>query len=246
MAAHSAPPRYLSINGAALAAGLALVAFGGRLLAPMLRRRRIAMGVLLALFALPLLTGPEVGTVARWLPLPLGFTLHAGLLVLPPLAVLASEDEADATIALLTALLIALLQPDGASAAAVTLVAVGLLHAMGGWRMGLVAAVGLLASVLATLKGELPPQPFVERVIHDAAAVHPLAALALLAAQLGAFVLIAYALPGHRPARLALAGSLFGFIALSLMNLYPAPLLGFGAAPIFGYALALTLAGARR
>jgi len=44
-----------------------------------------------------------------------------------------------------------------------------------------------------------------------------------------------------RPIRLAIGGTLFGFAIMSLMNVYPAPLLGFGAAPIIGYALALAL-----
>jgi len=240
-ASFGAPLRYVWINAGALAAGVLLIGFAGRLLGPLLRHRRIAMIALLALFALPLLTAPAIAGVARWLPLPGGFALHSGMLLLPLLAALAAEDAGDAPVPLLAALLIALLQPDGASAAAITLAAVGLARAWGGWQMPMVAAVGLLVTVLATLRGELEPQPFVERVLADALLAHPLVALGLLAAQLAGFFLIVFALPQPRAARLALGGTLSGFAILSLMNVYPAPLLGFGAAPIFGYALALAL-----
>ena len=240
-AAFGAPLRYLLMNAAALAGGLALIAFAGSVIAPVLRHRRAAILVLLALFALPLLTGPAIAGVARWLPLPGGFALHSGMLALPLLAALAAEDEQDAPLALLAALLIALLQPDGASAAAVTLAAVGLAKVWRGWQMPLVAAVGLLVTVIATLHGELAPQPFVERVLADAMLAHPLVGLALLAAQLAGFLLIVFGLDHPRPMRLAIGGSLFGFAIMSLMNVYPAPLLGFGAAPIIGYALALAI-----
>jgi len=241
MAAFAAPPRYLLINGAALGAGLALIAFGGRLLAPVLRYPRAATAGLLALFALPLVTGPAIAGVARWLPLPGGLALHSGMLLLPLLAVIAAQDEKDATPALLAALLIALLQPDGASAAAITLAAIGLARAWGGWQMPLIAAIGLLVTVLATLRGELAPQPFVERVLADAMLAHPLVGLTLAAAQLAGFLLIVFAKHQPRAARMALGGTLFGFAVMSLMNVYPAPLLGFGAAPIVGYAAALAL-----
>ena len=107
--------------------------------------------------------------------------------------------------------------------------------------MPLIAAVGLLVTVLATLRGELAPQPFVERVLAEAILTHPAVGLVLLAAQLAGFFLIVFALAHPRPARLAIGGTLFGFAIMSLMNAFPAPLLGFGAAPIIGYALALAL-----
>lgn len=246
MAAQGAPPRYLVINAAALATGLALIALASRSLIPLLRYRHLAMCVLLALFALPILTGPEVSAVTRWLPLPFNFTLHAGMLLVPLLAVLASGNKAGASTALPAALFVALLQPDGASAAAIACVAIALFFVCRGWQMGLIALIGLLACALATIEDDLPPQQFVERVISDAWLIHPMLALSLLGAQIIGLLLLAFALPAPRPARLALAGSLLGFIALSLSNHFPAPLLGFGAAPILGYGLALALlAGAR-
>ena len=241
MAAFGAPARYLLINVGALAFGLAIVGFAGRLLARLLRHRRVAILVLLALFALPLLIGPTIAGVARWISLPGGFALHSGMLVLPLLAALAAEDEHDAPLVLLAALLIALLQPDGASAAAISLAVVGLAKVWRGWQMPLVAAIGLLVTVVATLRGELAPQPFVERVLADAMLAHPIVGLALLAAQLAGFFIIVFGLNHPRPIRLAIGGTLFGFAIMSLMNVYPAPLLGFGAAPIIGYALALAL-----
>ena len=243
MAGNAAPPSYLLINAGMLGAGLAIIAFGGGMVAPVLSYRRAVIIALLGLFALPLVTGPAVAGVARWLPLPGGLALHSGMLLLPLLAAIAAHDEKDGTMALLAALLITLLQPDGASAAAITVAAIGLARAWGGWQMPLVAAVGLLVTVLATLRGELEPQAFVERVLAEAMLAHPLIGLALLAAQIAGFCLIAFAPHQPRPARMAVGGTLFGFAIMSLMNVYPAPLLGFGAAPIIGYALALALLG---
>ena len=42
--------------------------------------------------------------------------------------------------------------------------------------------------------------------------------------------------------RHALAGSLFGFSLAAIVSNYPSVLIGYGAAPIIGYGLALALA----
>ena len=101
--------------------------------------------------------------------------------------------------------------------------------------------MAFLAAILATLNGELPPATFVERVFLDAASRSVPAAIALALALTGGFFAMLHLSPLERSARYALAGSLFGFTIASLMNLYPTPLVGYGAAPILGFGLALGL-----
>ena len=98
------------------------------------------------------------------------------------------------------------------------------------------------ASIGAVLRGELPAQPFVERVLVDLALREPLAALGLGMALLAGFLMIAHALPAAKSTRHALAGSLFGFSLAAFVSNYPSVLIGYGAAPILGYGLALALA----
>ena len=74
----------------------------------------------------------------------------------------------------------------------------------------------------------------------EAALAAPLAALGLFAALVAAFFLMLFALPVGRAERFALAGTLFGFSTMAMMSNYPSALIGFGAAPILGYALALS------
>ncbi|MEZ5694954.1 MAG: hypothetical protein R3E18_00555 [Sphingomonadaceae bacterium] len=243
MALAGAPRPYLLVNGSCLLVALAWTYFGQ---APQgLRYRRVLVTILLAALFLPLLTGPELSSithdpVARWLPLgPL--QLHSGMLALPALAVLASRDPDYAAPILLTALFALFLQPDAASGFALTFAAVGLHHATRDWRHGLVAIIGFVASIFMALHGELPPQPFVERVLDDALAQSWPVAILLFAALLGSYFLILKALPMAHEASFAMAGTLFGFALMAVLSHYPTPLLGYGAAPVLGYGMALGL-----
>ena len=244
MALFGAPGSYLVANGGALVLAGAFLLLG---IPPLHRRGRLVLGlVLLALFALPLLTGPTLegpftDGVRRWLPLG-PITLHAGLLTIPPLLVLASEDERLGPLAIGVGLLIALLQPDFASAFALTGGAVGLYQARRDWRIGLVIILGFLFSVSAALRGELPAVPFVERVVIDALR-ESLALGALLALALGGAtltMLFGTGLPART--RYAIGMGFFGFLVASLISNYPTPLAGYGAAAILGFALAHALA----
>lgn len=235
--AFGAPDSYPLIGGITLALGLGWIALARPPVTA--ASRRILCAVLLAVLALPLLTGPEVNEVRRWLPLG-PFTLHAGMLVLPLLLRIAATDEADAPIWLLAALLITLLQPDGASAAAITCGAVGLYHVRPDWKLGAVVAAGFFVIIFASLRGELAPQAFVERVlVGSIAAGGPALALGLFASLVASFLLMLFAVPQSTAERSAIGGTLFGFAIMSMINTYPMPLIGFGAAPILGYALAL-------
>jgi hypothetical protein len=240
--AFGAPRSYVAVNAAALAMAAAWIGFARR--PPRGIARQVAMAVLLLLLFLPLLTGPSLSGVARWLPLG-PFQLHAGMLAIPLLAVLAGEAPEDAPLLLSIALLAAFLQPDMASGAALMLAAVGLHEATRDWRHGLFAIVAFTASIVAAMRGELPAEPFVERVIFSVARVEPLAAVGLLMALVASFYLIVAALPGSETSRKALAGSLFGFAFAGLVSNYPSVLIGYGASPILGFGLALGLLARR-
>lgn len=240
--AFDAPRSFLAVNAAALAIAALWIALAPNASSHTARRVVIA-GLLLLLFV-PLLTGPSLGGVARWLPLG-PFQLHAGMLVVPLLVVLATEEPDHAPMLLSVALLAAFLQPDMATGAALMLAGVGLHDATRDWRYGVFAIVAFTASIVAAMRGELPAQPFVERVIFLVAVTNPVAALGLLAALVAGFYVILAALPGLSSSRKALAGSLFGFSFAGLVSNYPSPLIGYGAAPILGFGLALGVLATR-
>ncbi|MBX7482692.1 hypothetical protein [Qipengyuania qiaonensis] len=238
LAIAGAPSAFLVINGLAfVAAMVAILAFPEVAGQKVLRILTIA---LIAILFVPLATGPWLNGIARWFTLG-GFILHSGAVAFPMLAVLAANDEDYAPPILLAALLAASLQPDAALGLAVMMTAVGLYNAERDWRLVPVAGVALFASMAAGLRGELPAQPFVERVLVQLAMTQPLAAFGLAMSLLASFLMLAHAIPAAKPVRHALAGSLFGFSLAALVSNYPSILIGYGAAPILGYGLALAL-----
>ena len=232
-----APSSFLLVNAGALVLGLAVITFLPQLDA--IKIRRCAIVALLVLLALPLLTGPYVNGIARWLPLG-PFNLHTGMLAIPMLAMLAAREEDYAAPILLAGILVAALQPDAASGLALTFAAMGLYNAKRDWKDGVVAGTGFFATLVMWVRGELPAQPFVERVLVDVAAIQPLAALALLVCLVASFLLILHALRASPTQRHALAGTLFGFSLAAVLSNYPSALIGYGAAPILGFAFALS------
>ena len=242
MAAFGAPAHYLLVNGVALALAFLWIALGARPASAPVRRAIIAL--FLALLFLPLATGPYLNGIARWLPLG-PFILHAGSLLIPALVVLCVDEPDYTAPILLAALLAALLQPDAASGFALTFAAVGLHDRSRDWKTGLTAVVGFVASLVMAVRGDLPPQPFVERVLVEAAGHHPAFALVLFITLAACFALILFTVSPERRVRLSLAGSLFGFSIVALMENYPSILIGYGAAPILGYGLALGLVNRR-
>ena len=241
--AFGAPSRFLMVNAGALAIAVLMIGLSPNGLSMVMRRSLIGVAVI-ALF-LPLLTGPALSGIERWLPLG-PFTLHAGMLAVPMLVVLAGSEPRYAPGVLSVVLLASLLQPDMATGAALTLAAFGLYDATKDWRYGVFAAVAFTVSLVAAVRGELPAQPFVERVIFLLAAIHPLAALGLTASLLASFMLIVGAFPGREAARKVLAGSLFGFCFAGHVSNYPSPLTGYGAAPILGFGFGLAILCASR
>lgn len=239
MATGGAPQIYLLVNGEAFALAALIVLIGS----PKLDRRAclIAGGVLLALFALPLLTGPSMNGIARWLPLG-SFILHAGMMTVPSLVVLAARDGRVGPPALALALLVALAQPDFASAFALTSGAIGAYQVRSDWRFGLVVILGFFIAIAAALQGELPAVPFVERIVIDAMRTAPAMAALLGLALIASTLIMLFGTGLPRIARYPLGMAMFGFLLASLISNYPTPLAGYGAAAIIGFALAHALA----
>lgn len=238
LAAFGAPSSYLMVNGGALVVTILWMVFAPP--APATVLRRVIIGVALLLMFLPLATGPALNGIARWLPLG-PVTLHAGMLVLPALVVLAADEPDYAPAILSAALLAAVLQPDMATCAALTLAAFGFYDATQDWRHGVFAAVAFAATLVASINGELPAQPFADHIVFRLVFTAPLTALGLVAALLVSFFLIAMAGPGAPAPRKGLAGCLLGFSFAGLVANYPSALIGYGASPILGFGLALGL-----
>ncbi len=243
MALGEAPARYVITNIGALVIGCLWIVTG-RGPHTATSRHLLAIATLLVLLA-PLAISPEVRStsgdqVLRWFPLgPLA--LHTGMLATPALVMLAARNRQLAAPILLAALAASFLQPDAATGFALTFAAVGLHHVTKDWKVGVVAAIGFFASIKMAMVGQLPPQPFVERVLVEAAGHSIVLALALAAAMIATFFLILFALPFDRAKRFTLAGLFFGFGMMALMANYPTPLIGYGAAPILGFGLAFGL-----
>lgn len=232
-----APPLYWQSNLGALALACALI-----VLLPALgeRQGRVLAGLLLALLLIAAIAGPDYNGVQRWLALG-PVRLNAGALAVPALAVLAAREPRHGALLLAAALFATLLMPDAGAGAAITCAAVGLHHVTRDWRMGLLVIAGFALCLWMTLHGELPPAPFVERILAQyAQAGLAWPALVLVALAL-AFALLLFAVPAPAAERHALAGTLFGLALMALMNTYPFPLVAYGAGPILGYGLALAL-----
>lgn len=243
MALAGAPSHYALVNLAALALACLFILIGrGPHTAP---SRHLLVIALVVFMLSPLVVGPELTSitgdrVVRWFPLG-PIALHTGMFAAPALCVLAARNRKLAAPILLVALAAALFQPDAGTGFALTFAAVGLHHVTKDWKVGAVAVLGFFASLLMAVRGELAPQPFVERVLMDAAEHSVIVAIALALSLAATFALILFAIPFDRAKRFALAGLFFGYAVMSLMAPYPAPLIGYGAAPILGFGLALGL-----
>lgn len=243
MAAGGAPVHYPLVNLGALVLSLLWI-ITGRGPHTAFSRHLLAVVLLLVMLA-PLVIGPQVTSISgdrvvRWFSLG-NITLHAGMLTTPALVVLAARNSRLAAPIILAALLATLLQPDAATGFALTFAAVGLHHVTKHWKVGMVSILGFFASIKMALHGEIGAQPFVERVLVEAAKQDLLLAAALATSLISAFLLILFAISVVREVRFALAGLLFGFLIMSLMSNYPTPFIGYGAAPILGFGLALGL-----
>ena len=245
----SAPVSYAAVNGTALlfmAVALAVPVIGHRrtwsALVPL-----AGAALLLATFAI----GPAIDGVHRWIAFG-PVRLHAGMIVLPVMLVALSTARAGTMLAGTAILAIVFwLQPDSASAMALVGGAAGTAmarheHAPSWLAIG-IATAGLAATLMRP--DPLEPVAFVETALGDAWRAVPLLGTTM-AVSLAAAIFLAPWLVERRPvafprASWAVSGCLAGYAASSLFLDHPQPLIGYGASPILGMALALWTLRAR-
>lgn len=238
MATAGAPARALAVQAASLAIGAGLVALAWRgRAAPGHALAWLWVGAVLA--GLPLIAGPEMEGVRRWLAAgPL--LVQPAMIVLPPMIWLYARDAAGraGAAAMIAMALILALQPDAAGAAAL---AAGLAVCAGMRRRAAdgaaaVAALGALGWA-ATRFDPLAPVAYVERAIQAAAGASPVVGIA------GALVLIslplAFVTRQRRPEDLALAACWAGLAAAGGWGNFPQPIVGYGASLALGWGLSL-------
>ncbi|TAD83262.1 MAG: hypothetical protein EAY70_02450 [Sphingomonadales bacterium] len=241
LAAFDAAARLIAIHSGALLLALAWVLWG-RLPSTPHVRFGIAAVAALSLF-LPLLTGPEVGGVSRWFPAG-PVMLHSGALLLPLIVVLVAGAErfGPPVLALATAALA--LQPDAAGLAGLAAAGAALTATRRSTSFALIAAAAGALAALTFGRGTLEPQVFTEEVLAQVWQSAPIAALALAGLLFFASPWLILRAPDFpRTQGLALAASLVALGLMACLAPFPFPLIGYGASPILGFALALSAAG---
>jgi cell division protein FtsW (lipid II flippase) len=237
MALGSAPLHYMAINAAALAAMLAMIRF-----LPVIKTERLVLimsaAAIIAL-GLPLLIGPDLEGIRRWIGLG-PVQLHSGMLVLPMLVALFPRlKSAHGITAVALAAVAISLQPDRASAIALLTGTAALLVANRSATNALqLLCAGVAVAVTFMRPDTLEPLAFVENVLPDALGSNP-----LLAVVLGASLAAALFIPaiGHQKL-IPVMATVGGFAVASLLGAYPVPVIGYGAAAIIGYGLAVAAA----
>jgi hypothetical protein len=235
--AFDAPARLLLINAGALVAALAWIMLG-RLPASRAARLSLAAAGVMALF-LPLLTGPVVGGVMRWLPAG-PVMLQSGPLLLPLLTVLAARDANAGPILFGLAVLALGLQPDAGSLTGLAAAAATLACAQRSKLFALVSGTSVTLALATFGDGTLEPQVYTEAVLAQVAGHSPLQAVALgLLLFVAAPWFLATSSPNQRDEGYALAALLVGSGAMATLAAFPYPLIGYGASAILGFGLAL-------
>ena len=237
LAAFEAPARLIAINAGALAVALVWVLFGRM---PSSSTNRLALAGLAALaLTLPVILGPEVGGVSRWLPVG-PVLLHSGALLLPLITVQAAREAKVGPILLIIAGASIVLQPDAGALLGLGL-ASAVLAAMTRSLAHAIVSVAALVLAAATFDaGTLQPQVFTEGVLAQVWQRAPLYALAL-----GGLLFLAPAWLLMRSPQVpraegaALAALLCGLGIAAVLAPFPFPLIGYGASPILGFGLAL-------
>jgi hypothetical protein len=234
MALMGAPLHYMAVNMIALVVALtAIYVFQSPVSFGFIA---VSMGLIVLLLFLPLFTGPDLDGVRRWIGIgPL--KLHTGMMLLPLLAALMPFVDARLSCAVVAFAGMALsLQPDLASALA--LLCASATHAaknLSRCTMAMTAAALLALTYTIIVEYPLQPVRFVEYVFADAYEYSPLAAIFLVICS-AASILFLWRM---NPNSLAVIAAMAGFFLASFFGAYPVPLIGYGAAPILGLALAI-------
>lgn len=222
----------MAVNAGALIAALAWIVVGRLPTSPGVRLA-IAGAAALALFV-PLLIGPEAGGVRRWLAAG-PVLLHSAALLLPLIVVIAAREVRLGPIVMAIAGAALALQPDAAALAGLAAASLVLAAAHRSFAFAAVSAAGAVLAILTFDAGTLEPQLFTESVLAHIAMHSWIAAAALAAALFLAPLVI---LPARDEARPVVA-LLAAMGAMAMIAPFPFPLIGYGAAPILGFGLAL-------
>ena len=238
LSAFGARQPLIVVNAIALATAVAWVVWG-RLPDRRGARFGFAAAALLLLFLPPLLHH-HIDGVARWLPIGRALSLHSGTLLLPLLTVIAAREVHIGPWLLALAGAALALQPDAGVLAGLAAASAALAALHRSLIFALVAGGSLTLSLATFGAGDLGPQLYTEGVLAHVAE-HSLAGAATLGLLLfGApfwYLVIRPAAP--REEGYALAAMLVSLGAMALIAPFPYPLIGYGAAPILGFGLAL-------
>ncbi len=249
LSAAGASAQLLTMNAAALVAGLVLVlSLRGRepMDRPFVGPVTIAMGAILVLTAA---LGDEASGARRWASVG-QVVLQPSLILLPLLIVgfARSRNVLTATGVVLAVVALAW-QPDRAMAA--TLAAgIGAVALMNRERLAVgLTGVALIGLMVACLQPDVvPPTPFVDRVYRTALSTNLIAGIAVW---LGTAILLAPALLGlardgaNKVLYAAFGATWLTVVCAAIAGDYPTPLVGYGGSAIVGYLLS-TLALPRR
>lgn len=240
------PTQVWAINIAATVLGLVIWA-AGRRLPPPARPRTLAFLTALTLAAIlaPFLSEPVLG-VYRWIPVA-GLRLHASAIVAPLIllcvAVAASRRMSIAVAIAVAAATILALQPDAAQATSFA-VACAVILVSAKTKNLLAVALLLAASILAITRPDpLSPVTHVEEIFGVVTSMGPAwAVMATIALLLLPAPFFAAWLRNRRPLTLALGVYIAMTVLAPAWGTFPVPVMGYGASPILGYFLALTIA----
>lgn len=229
-----APSGYLLGNTAALALALASARW-----LPMPRSEGAVTALaatLLGLLWLTALFGIEIDGARRWIGLgPL--RLHTGYLVLPLLVACADRLSSRAAALIVTAAAVAtVVQPDRATCFAISATACTIALRRRDWpSVGALMASLVCAAAVLRIPDHLLSVEFVEAVQTDALAARPAIGLALVLATIAPAALLI----GRNWSALPVASFVVVAGLCALAGPYPSILIGYGAAPILGFGLAL-------
>lgn len=261
-----APRRYLPINAAALAVGLACSASAAALADTPTRRRRVVTNatilILDVLLLAPLVLTEPVQGASRWLFVA-GLSVQPSLLLLPAAIVLfARNADAWSSLGMTIAAIALALQPDRAMAGALAASTITL-ACVRRERVIVSASIASAIGFAITLvkPDSVPPAPGVEQVIRSSFEVSPLVGLTVVA---GLAIMLAPALfpaagrdaasrdaaddhaSANRDVSLVFGATWLAIILAAVLGNYPTPLVGFGSSAIVGYFLSITAGAAPR
>ncbi len=241
MYAHGAPATYLVLNASALVLAAALACLPLRMLGS---TGLTATGIVLLAILAGSLASRGADSVHRWIALgPL--QLHAGMLVLPALLIVAARSrELPRTLLLVGSAVVLAAQPDRGTAVAFALgcaAIIGKPRKLADYATGASAAAAVMVTWIRP--DHLQPVIYVEYVLAAARQAGGIWLAVLTLALAGAVVGPLFSRTRYSP---ILTCFWTGLVLASLLGPYPTPLIGYGASPILGYGLALALLGGSR